>query len=353
MTDSAPLQQHEPLALPERSTGRIVRSVFGYSLLLALMFLTPIVVFVPAVMFACGMKNGKLAAIIMVALGAPIALFLDVETARFAGASAGDAMSGYSYLLALVVAVCVPAIAVLPLVERGETFGRVLVTAIIASITGLGATEAAMQAGYGFSPYHEQVVRAHQTAAAVLATYQKAGVPSRGVSVMKQWLDIGITCLPAFIVIDIIVVFVLSLVMFGRLKAWRDFVRRHETAGADRAPIAATYLFRNLTLPDWLLFAFVVGGMTPLASGMLQKVTGNILVVVAFLYLLQGLAIFRSLLVAVGAGFGGVMFGYFILGLLTITGISPFLLSIAGLFDSFFDFRHFRRKDHSDESHPH
>ena len=73
----------------------------------------------------------------------------------------------------------------------------------------------------------------------------------------------------------------------------------------------------------------------------------------AFLYLLQGLAIFRALLVAVGAGFGGVMFGYLLLGLLTITGIAPFLLSIAGLFDSFFDFRHFRRKDHSDESHPH
>jgi len=353
MTDSAPLQQHEPMALPERSFGRVARSVFGYSLLVALMFLTPLVVFVPAVMFACGIKNGKVPAIITVALASAIALFLDVETARFAGASAADAMTGYSYLLALVVAVCVPAIAVLPLVERGETFGRVLVTAVIAGMTGLAATEAAMQTGYGFSPYQEQVVRAHQTAASVVAAYEKAGVPAKGVSVMKQWLDIGVTCLPAFIVIDIIVVFALSLVMFGRLRAWRDFVRRNETVAADHGPAAATYLFRNLTLPDWLLFAFIAGGITPLASGMLQKVAGNILVVVAFLYLLQGLAIFRSLLVAVGAGFGGVMFGYFLLGLLTITGISPFLLSIAGLFDSFFDFRHFRRKDHSDESHPH
>jgi len=40
-----------------------------------------------------------------------------------------------------------------------------------------------------------------------------------------------------------------------------------------------------------------------------------------------------------------------ILGVLTLTGIGPLLLSIAGLFDSFFDFRKFNRKDHSDESH--
>ena len=37
--------------------------------------------------------------------------------------------------------------------------------------------------------------------------------------------------------------------------------------------------------------------------------------------------------------------------LLTVTGVAPLLLSIAGLFDSFFDFRKFNRKDHSDESH--
>jgi hypothetical protein len=33
--------------------------------------------------------------------------------------------------------------------------------------------------------------------------------------------------------------------------------------------------------------------------------------------------------------------------------VGPVLLAIAGLFDSFFDFRHFNRKDSSDESHSH
>jgi hypothetical protein len=82
-----------------------------------------------------------------------------------------------------------------------------------------------------------------------------------------------------------------------------------------------------------------------------QRIGANILAVVTFLYLLQGLAIVRSLLAAAGAGFVGVTFAYLMLGLLTLTGIGPLLLSIAGLFDSFFDFRKFKRKDHSDESH--
>src|SRR5262249_6600672 len=95
----------------------------------------------------------------------------------------------------------------------------------------------------------------------------------------------------------------------------------------------------------------IAGGLSPLSTGMLQRVGANVLAIVAFLYLLQGLAIFRWLLVAAGAGFLGVMFAYTILGVLTLTGIAPLLLSVTGLFDSFFDLRKFTRKDHTDESH--
>jgi hypothetical protein len=95
----------------------------------------------------------------------------------------------------------------------------------------------------------------------------------------------------------------------------------------------------------------VIGGLSPLASGMPQRIGANLLALVSFLYLLQGLAIFRSFLAAAGAGFTSIILAYAFLGVLTITGISPLLLSIAGLFDSFFDFRKFNRKDHSDESH--
>ena len=84
---------------------------------------------------------------------------------------------------------------------------------------------------------------------------------------------------------------------------------------------------------------------------MLQRISANVLAVTVFLYLLQGLAIFRSLLVAVGAGAIGTLFAWGMVALML--PIAMLLLSIAGLFDSFFDFRKFKRKDHSDESHPH
>ena len=95
----------------------------------------------------------------------------------------------------------------------------------------------------------------------------------------------------------------------------------------------------------------VAGGLTPILSGMLQKIAANILAVVTFLYFIQGLAIFRAVIAGIGAGFAGTMFGYLMLGFLMLTGIAPILLSLAGLFDSFFNFRHYKRKDDSHEGH--
>jgi len=52
-----------------------------------------------------------------------------------------------------------------------------------------------------------------------------------------------------------------------------------------------------------------------------------------------------------GASVGMNIIAYGVLLLLTAAG-SPLLLALAGLFDPFFDFRHFtKRKDDSDESH--
>ena len=344
--------QPEPVTVPDRSPGRTARSVAGYAVLLALMFISPLFVFVPAAIFYCGLRNGRGAAVMALAGATIVAALIAVQTSRVPGTTHAEAMSSYAYIIALVLAVALPAVAVAPGVERGAPFGHVLLTAIVISIAGLGTTEVGMRLASGFSPYHEQIERARVTSGQFVAAYQKMGMPSDAVGVLRKWMDVGISCLPAFLLIDVIVVFVLSLVMFGRVKAWREVVTREVGAEPARKPVTPPYLFRNLSLPDWLLFAFIAGGITPLVSGMLQKVAANVLAVVIFLYLLQGLAIFRSLLVAVGAGFAGVLFGYLLLAFLTVTGVAPLLLSIAGLFDSFFDFRHFRRKDHSDESHP-
>lgn len=346
--------QPEPVMLPERSFGRTARSVAGYALLLTLMYISPLFVFIPAAIFACSARNGRVGAWIALGASTTFSVLIAVQTARAPGTSWQEAMTAYSYGMALVTAVAIPAIVVAPAVRRGASFGGVLVTAVLLSAVGLATTEVTMQSATSgrFSPYAEQVARAAETTTKFVASYRKAGMPSDAVAVLERWMHKGLFCLPGLLLIDIAIVFVLSLVMYGRVVAWRAMVARKEGAEAP-APIGqAAYLFRSLSLPDWLLFAFVIGGLTPLLTGLFQKVTANVLAVVAFLYFLQGLAIFRALLVAVGAGLVGVTFGYLLLAFLTITGIAPLLLSIAGLFDSFFDFRHFKRKDHPDESHP-
>jgi len=61
--------------------------------------------------------------------------------------------------------------------------------------------------------------------------------------------------------------------------------------------------------------------------------------------------VLRAMLLTIGAGIFGVILAYGALLLFTPTGVAPLLLSIAGLFDSFFDFRHFNRKDSTHEGH--
>lgn len=348
--------QPDPVTLPARSFARVTRSVLGYALLVTLMFVSPLYVFVPAALFACGIRNGKAATFGVIAFSTLAVWIVHVFAVRLPGVTPPDAMLDLASIFTLVAALSLPALVVLPLVQRGEPFGRVLLAAILVSFAGFAATEVLMRNVYGFSPLHEVTVRTTQGISQAIAAYDKPGTPREVIEQLHSFQHYVMALMPAIFVAFVAVFFILSLVMFGRLKAWRDFITRRRAPESQPAEVVVTpspYLFRNLSYPDWLLFAFVIGGITPLATGTLQKVTANILAVVVFLYVLQGLAIFRWFLVAVGAGFGGVMFAYLVLGILTITRIAPFLLGIAGLFDSFFDFRHFRRKDSSDESHPH
>src|SRR5438309_1581607 len=215
----------ETAAIPERTLGKSFRYAAGYAILIAVMLVSPLFVFLPAALFHCIVRNGRRITWASLFIGTALAGIIAVAGANTPQVTQNEANTGLAYLVGLVLAVALPAMAVAPMVERTESFGRIL------------------------------------------------------------------------------------------------------------------------------LVAAVLAGVTPLATGMPQRVGANLLAIVAFLYLLQGLAIFRSFLAAAGAGFSGVFFAYLLLGVLTITGIGPLVLSIAGLFDSFFDFRKFNRKDHSDESH--
>jgi hypothetical protein len=342
MTETS-LQQDEPVAIPVQSIGKRVRSMAGYTIVTALMFVSPLFLFIPASLLHCGIRNGRRAAWMLLVLSAVIAVLLIFPAAT--ATTAADASMSYGYLLGLFLAIALPALAVLPLVERSEKFGRVLISALVLSIVGLAITELTVRMASGFSPYAAQVADTHAQTASMVATFVKAGFPGERFVFLQKWADL---CVPASLLMTVTTAFVFSLVMLGRLRAWREFVLRRTPPTA-----ANPYLFRNLSLPEWLLFAFVIGGLSPLASGLPQQIGANVLVLVSFLYFLQGLAIFRSFVAAMGVGAMGSLFAWMLLGLLTLTGISPLLLCIAGLFDSFFDFRHFNRKDHSDESHSH
>lgn len=346
MTDMP--MQSDSLEIPERPFGRMIRSVFGYALLMALMFLTPLVVFVPAALFLCGIRNGRRAAWLALLIGAVAGIGIGAAAVNHPGATAGDIRLTYAYLAFELLALALPAMLVFPLMERGASFGKVLVTALLIALPGLALTEFGSRALLGISPYADQFAQFEQVKAQVIANYQHtAGMPADAIEAVRRGMDVGSKFVPSVPVISVIVFFMLSILMFGRLRAWRDFVRTREVSES-----AGIYLFRNFSLPEWLLFAFVISGLAPLATGMLQKVASNVLVVVLFLYLLQGLAIFRSLLAAVGINGVGLLFAFLLLGFLTFTaGIAPILLTIAGLFDSFFHFRKFRRKDDSNESH--
>jgi hypothetical protein len=338
------LHQSEPVALPGRPAGRVARSVAAHALLTVLMVVTSMLVFVPAALLHCGIRNGRRAAWLTAAI---VLAVISMYVAALPAAKGGEAGQAWSNVAALAFVLLLPSVAALPLVQRAEKFGSVLLFLLTGSALGLAATEIGSRLLLGYSPFALQVAMAQASNTRIVEFYRSNGAPADALHTMARWLDYSMVVLPGVMLIALAVMFILSLLMLGRLQAWRELAATR--TGSDAAGV---YFFRNLSLPDWLLIAFIVGGLTPLATGMLHKVAANTLAVVAFLYMLQGLAIFRSLLLAMGGGIAGKTLGWLLLVFLMLTGVAPLLLGVAGLFDSFFDFRHFKkRKDDSHESH--
>jgi len=343
---------HEPLAPPIRPVGKRLLSTAAYVMLaMATLFMQPLMVFLPAALLHCGIRNGRRAAwaiqLIMAAVAVLFAVSL-THTPEVPAQLAKDMIASY---LVLVLTVALPATLALPLVERGEGFGRVLLFVLLVAFGGLLATEVITQLTMRFSPYASQVAAATAsvTTTNVADFYKRLGLKI-DVPQMRTMMNNVIYVLPGLLAIAFAVNFLLSQLLFGRLPAWRQYAER-------RGLSPATYLFRNFALPDWLLFAFVLGGLSPLASGTVQRIGANILLVTAILYVLQGLAVFRTVVAAGSSAFALFAWGtLIILTIVPVTGpwrLPPLLLGMAGLFDSFFDFRHLNRKDHSDESHSH
>ncbi len=344
MVESVP--QSGTVMLSDRSKGRTARSVAVYGVVTTVMALTPLVVFVPTALFHCALRNGRRAAWAAATLAIALGVAYMVQVTSFPSMPVDTLNLAWASFLAVTLSVIVPALLVTPMVQRGEAFGRVVVFALLASAIGLVSTELAIRLASGASPLALQVAQTHETAIKVAEMYRAGNAPAEFVRRMKEWTGYGMIVLPAWLVIDVALVFILSLLMLGRLKAWRDAVTSRGELDKQGA-----WAFRSFTLPEGLLFAFVFGGLTPFTTGLLQKISANVLAVVAFLYLLQGLAVLRGVLIAAGVSVAGSLVALMFLGVLVFMGVGLLLLAVLGLFDPFFHFRNFKRKDESHESH--
>jgi MFS family permease len=358
--------QSEQAMLPGPSTGRQARSVAAYSFLTALMIVTPMLVFVPAALFHCALRNGRRAAWV----AGLLALSLAAAYAVLVPAPADLVKLSWANIAGIGMAVIVPSLFALPLVQRGEKFGTLVAYLVAGGTAGLVFTELASRTLWHFSPLAFHIAQAQKSNTDVVAFYRQNNASPEMLSMMERWSSYSTVVLPSFMLIMLSLVFILSLLMLGRLRAFRPLAQSAsqsvtqsasqsasqstvQTVRQSEGQMPGVYLFRHFALPDWVLFVFVIGGLTPVASGLLQKIAANALVVALFLFIMQGVAIFRFALLAMGAGFGGTMLGWLLLLILTFSGgAGLLLLAVAGLFDPFFNFRHSKkRKDDSHESH--
>src|SRR5438067_12802520 len=104
------LQQDEPVAIPARTFGKQARSMAGYTLLTALMYVSPLFVFIPASLLHCGIRMGRRAALLLLVLATAAAALLLYPAAS--SATAAEASASYGFLLGLFLGIAVPGLAV-------------------------------------------------------------------------------------------------------------------------------------------------------------------------------------------------------------------------------------------------
>ncbi|HEY5611383.1 MAG TPA: DUF2232 domain-containing protein [Thermoanaerobaculia bacterium] len=322
----------EPVTVAEATRGNVVRSTAVHAVVAALMFVSPLQLFVPSAYIHAGLRNGWRAMWGAILGSVAILAGITAMTATDAHLLGQTAAIGR-----LLLEIGVPAAIAFWMIRRNATIGTLLAAVIVSSVAGFVVAELVMRVTASYSPYAAIVANFRSASSSTIEFYRGLGMAEEGLRAMSRMSDaLSGAYLPALLVSVTALMFTLSLIMIPRLPAGRA--------------TGSQYLFRNLAWPDLMLIGFVLGGLAPLASGSLRVAGFNVLAVVAFLYMLQGLAVFRSLLIRMEVRLFGNVIAYTTLVLLTFNLIAPFLLFLGGLFDPFFDFRNFSRKDDSDES---
>jgi hypothetical protein len=319
-------------ATEPRPVGRGLGSIALHGGLAAVMYYTAMSLFVPAAFIHAGLRNGRRG--VWGAIGAASLLLLIVAPAISPTTALPAAMASVSRF---IFEIALPTGIITLLVARTVSFGNVLITALGGSFLGFFVTEALLRAFMNYSPYQTIVGNFRAITAGATELNRKLGSPPESLQAFEKISEVvASSFMPSVLVSATAIMFVLSLIMIPRLPAGRA--------------TGSTYFFRRLALPEHLLFAFVAGGLSPLASGALRIAGLNILAIVGFLYLLQGLAVVRALLLQLGFGLFATLLTFAVLAMFSGYGIAPVALAVVGLFDSFFDFRKLNRKEASNES---
>ncbi len=317
-----------PVAGATSAGGPSARSILLHGLAAALMFVSPLTLFVPAAVLSSGLRNGRRGLWLSTAGAAALLALLG---------SAIGTPAGYTPVARMLLEIGVPSALGLELVLRGGLFGPVLLATIAAGFGGFGLVELSMRALASYSPYQAIVENFRTASASSIEAYRGAGIPAEAISMMQRIAAaVADSYIPVLIAIVTVLTFALSYTMLPRLRSGRTMVPR--------------FLFRNLAFPDALLFAFVAGGLAPLATGTLRTVGFSVLALVAFLYMMQGLAVLRFQHVRMRLRLLATTFAMLMIAVLALYGVTPVVLFLIGLFDPFFDFRHLHRKEAPHES---
>jgi len=321
----------EPVTVARPGRGKFARSIVLHSFLAALLYVPPLQLFIPTPFFDAGLRWGR-KGVWGAVLGSAALLGLIAALLR-------EPLEGIVTVMASVIfEIGIPAVFATVLIRKRVPFGVVLMFAILTSVLGFLSIELVMRTAFGISPYAAVVKSFQEGSIQTVGFYRSSHlIPEEQLQTMQRLSSaIATSYVGLMRVVITATMFLFSLVLVPRLPAGQV--------------TGDTYLFRNLALPDTLLFGFVAGGLSLLAPQPFRTIGLNVLGVVVFLYWLQGLAVFRAILARTKTGLFGTIFAFAIVAVLTPYLIAPFILFLTGLFDPFFDFRHFNRKDDSDES---
>jgi len=318
-----------PVELSAPGRGRVVLGIAVHALLVSLMVLPPLHLLVPAVLLSAGFRYGQRAARIVLVVTVTVLLLGALGGGREAS------LAGFTAAGLLVFQMGVPALLLLQLVERRIPSGPAFMAAFGMASLGVVIVEGIMRLAWGYSPYAGLVTEAGSIFDQAIS--MNSQLPGESLGIMRKAGEVIIASyLPAVITTNTALMFLSSVVMVPRL-------RRGD-------PEASQYRLRNFALPDWLLVVFIVSGLSPFAEGELRTAGLNVLVVVALLYWVQGLAVVRMLMSRSPVGFLASAPAFLLLGLVAFNLVGIAILVLTGLFDSFFDFRNLKRKEDSDES---